>query len=80
MKHSEVERYEEWFTTGLVLDESGQCAGAITRNIRDGAMELFKAKAVILPPAATASASSRRPTPSSAPATASRWPTGSAPR
>ena len=48
MKHSEVERYEEWFTTALALDESGQCAGAITRNIRDGAMELFKAKAVIL--------------------------------
>ncbi len=48
MKHSEVERYEEWFTTGLALDESGQCAGAITRNIRDGEMELFKAKAVIL--------------------------------
>jgi succinate dehydrogenase / fumarate reductase flavoprotein subunit len=48
MKHDEVERYEEWFTTGLVLDESGQCSGAITRNLRDGSMELFKAKAVIL--------------------------------
>jgi succinate dehydrogenase / fumarate reductase flavoprotein subunit len=48
MKHDEVERFEEWFTTGLVLDESGQCAGAITRDIRDGSMELFKAKSVIL--------------------------------
>jgi succinate dehydrogenase / fumarate reductase flavoprotein subunit len=48
MKHEEVERYEEWFTTGLVLDESGQCAGAITRNLRDGEMELFKARSVIL--------------------------------
>jgi succinate dehydrogenase flavoprotein subunit len=48
MKHEEVERYEEWFTTGLVRDESGRCAGAITRNMRDGAMQLFKAKAVIL--------------------------------
>src|SRR5436190_4960615 len=48
MKHDEVERYEEWFTTGLVLDESGQCAGAITRNIGDGSLELFKAKSVIL--------------------------------
>jgi succinate dehydrogenase / fumarate reductase, flavoprotein subunit len=48
MKHSEVDRYEEWFTTGLALDESGQCAGAITRNIRDGEMELFKARSVIL--------------------------------
>jgi succinate dehydrogenase / fumarate reductase, flavoprotein subunit len=48
MKHPEVERYEEWFTTGLVLDESGQCAGAITRNLRDAEMQLFKAKSVIL--------------------------------
>src|SRR5438128_3073272 len=48
MKHDEVYRYEEWFTTGLVLDESGHCAGAITRDIRDGSMELFKAAAVIL--------------------------------
>ena len=48
MKHAEVERYEEWFTTGLVLDESGHCAGAITRDLRDGSMELFKAKSVIL--------------------------------
>ena len=48
MKHDEVHRYEEWFTTGLALDESGHCAGAITRDMRDGSMELFKAKAVIL--------------------------------
>src|ERR671939_104254 len=48
MKHEEVERFEEWFTTGLALDESGQCAGAITRNLRDGAMELFRARSVIL--------------------------------
>ena len=48
MKHSEVHRYEEWFTTGLALDESGHCAGAITRDLRDGSMELFKAKSVIL--------------------------------
>ena len=31
-----------------MLDESGHCAGAITRDMRDGSMELFKAKAVIL--------------------------------
>src|SRR6187549_1363151 len=48
MKHTEVHRYEEWFTTGLVMDESGHCAGAITRDLRDGSMELFKAKSVIL--------------------------------
>jgi succinate dehydrogenase / fumarate reductase flavoprotein subunit len=48
MKHDEVERFEEWFTTGLALDESGSCAGAFTRNLRDGSMELFKAKSVIL--------------------------------
>jgi succinate dehydrogenase / fumarate reductase, flavoprotein subunit len=48
MKHDEVYRYEEWFTTGLVMDESGHCAGAITRDIRDGSMELFAARSVIL--------------------------------
>lgn len=48
MKHQEVERFEEWFTTGLVVDESGSCAGAITRNLRDASMMLFKAKSVIL--------------------------------
>src|SRR2546425_542877 len=48
MKHDEVYRYEEWFTTGLVLDESGHCAGAITRDMRDGSIELFKARSVIL--------------------------------
>jgi len=48
MKHAEVHRYEEWFTTGLALDETGHCAGAITRDMRDGSMELFAAKSVIL--------------------------------
>jgi succinate dehydrogenase / fumarate reductase flavoprotein subunit len=48
MKFDEVYRYEEWFTTALVQDEDGRIAGAITRNIRDGEMELFSAKAVIL--------------------------------
>ena len=49
MKHHEtVERYEEWFVTSLVQDEQGQCAGAIARDVRTGAMELFKAKNVIL--------------------------------
>ncbi|MDQ3435566.1 MAG: FAD-binding protein [Actinomycetota bacterium] len=48
MKHDEVTRYEEWFTTALVRDESGRIAGAVTRNIRDGSLELFISKAVIL--------------------------------
>ena len=49
MKYSEdVARYEEWFTTGLALDDDGNCIGAICRNIRDGSMEHFGAKAVIL--------------------------------
>jgi succinate dehydrogenase / fumarate reductase flavoprotein subunit len=48
MKFDDVYRYEEWFTTGLVQDDDGRIAGAITRNIRDGSMELFAAKAVIL--------------------------------
>jgi succinate dehydrogenase / fumarate reductase, flavoprotein subunit len=48
MKYEDVYRYEEWFTTALVQDDDGRIAGAITRNIRDGTMELFSAKAVIL--------------------------------
>ena len=48
MKHDEVDRYEEWFTTALVRDESGRIAGAVTRNIRDGELQLFTAKSVIL--------------------------------
>jgi succinate dehydrogenase / fumarate reductase, flavoprotein subunit len=48
MKFDDVYRYEEWFTTALVQDDEGRIAGALTRNIRDGSMELFAAKAVIL--------------------------------
>ncbi|HEY6638854.1 MAG TPA: FAD-binding protein [Solirubrobacterales bacterium] len=49
MKFSEeVARYEEWFTTALALDDEGDCIGAICRNVKDGSMEHFGAKAVIL--------------------------------
>ena len=49
MKHAElIDRYEEWFTTELAIDDEGGCVGAVTRNIRDGSMELFSAKSVIL--------------------------------
>jgi succinate dehydrogenase / fumarate reductase flavoprotein subunit len=49
MKHHEtVERFEEWFTTSLLLDESGNCAGVIARDVRSGRMEAFTAKNVIL--------------------------------
>jgi succinate dehydrogenase / fumarate reductase flavoprotein subunit len=48
MKFEEVTRYEEWFSTALAQDDDGRIAGVVTRNIRDGAMELFGAKAVIL--------------------------------
>ncbi len=49
MKHHEtVERYEEWFTTSLITDESGRCTGVIARDIRSGRMEVFTAKNVIL--------------------------------
>jgi succinate dehydrogenase / fumarate reductase flavoprotein subunit len=46
--HEFVDRYEEWFVTALLQDDDGDCCGAIARNIRDGSMELFAAKAVIL--------------------------------
>ncbi|HEY1237895.1 MAG TPA: FAD-binding protein, partial [Solirubrobacterales bacterium] len=49
MKYSaQIARYEEWFTTGLAVGDDGAINGVIVRNIRDGAMELFEAKAVIL--------------------------------
>ena len=49
MKFSdEVARYEEYFTTQLALDDGGNCVGAVCRSIKDGSMELFSAKAVIL--------------------------------
>jgi succinate dehydrogenase / fumarate reductase, flavoprotein subunit len=49
MKFSaQISRYEEYFTTRLVLDDDGQCVGAVLRNLADGSMELFEAKNVIL--------------------------------
>jgi succinate dehydrogenase / fumarate reductase, flavoprotein subunit len=49
MKYSaQISRYEEYFTTRLVLDDDGQCVGAVLRNVADGSMELFEAKNVIL--------------------------------
>ncbi|HTU94239.1 MAG TPA: FAD-binding protein [Solirubrobacteraceae bacterium] len=49
MKHSDtVDRYEEWFTTDLLQDDDGRCVGAICRNLRDGHLEVFNAKSVIL--------------------------------
>jgi succinate dehydrogenase / fumarate reductase flavoprotein subunit len=48
LKHDEVYRYEEWFNTALVRDDDGHIAGVVARNMRDGQMELFGAKAVIL--------------------------------
>jgi succinate dehydrogenase / fumarate reductase flavoprotein subunit len=49
MKHHEtVDRYEEWFTTSLLQDESGRCVGVVARDVRSGKMETFHAKNVIL--------------------------------
>src|SRR5271166_3473298 len=49
MKHHEtVERFEEWFTTSLLLDDAGRCCGVIARDVRSGRMEAFTAKNVIL--------------------------------
>jgi succinate dehydrogenase / fumarate reductase flavoprotein subunit len=49
MKYSDqIARYEEYFTTALAVDDAGNCVGAVCRNVGDGSMELFGAKAVIL--------------------------------
>jgi succinate dehydrogenase / fumarate reductase flavoprotein subunit len=49
MKHHEqLDRYEEWFTTDLLQDDSGRCVGAICRDLRDGRLDVFNAKSTIL--------------------------------
>ncbi len=49
LKHHEtVDRYEEWFTTSLLRDEQGRCAGVVARDVRSGRMDAFNAKNVIL--------------------------------
>ncbi len=49
MKHHEtVDRYEEWFTIGLLQNDDGHCVGAVCRNLRDGHLEVFNAKGTIL--------------------------------
>jgi len=49
MKYTDtVDRYEEWFTTSLILDEDGACTGCVARDIRTGVMETFTAKSTIL--------------------------------
>src|SRR5436305_3598389 len=46
--HEQLDRYEEWFTLDLLQDDDGHCTGAICRELRDGHLEVFNAKAVIL--------------------------------
>src|SRR5919202_3270547 len=46
--HERVDRYEEWFTTSLVVDDDGACVGVVARDIRSGRMDTFVAKNVIL--------------------------------
>jgi succinate dehydrogenase / fumarate reductase flavoprotein subunit len=46
--HGQLDRYEEWFTTDLLIDDEGRCVGAICRDLRDGRLELINAKTVIL--------------------------------
>jgi succinate dehydrogenase / fumarate reductase flavoprotein subunit len=46
--HERVDRYEEWFTTSLLQDETGAVTGCIARDIRTGRLEAFTAKNVIL--------------------------------
>src|SRR3982075_3519173 len=49
VKHgTTVDRYEEWFGTDLLQADEGRCVGAICRNLRDGRLEVFNAKATIL--------------------------------
>jgi succinate dehydrogenase / fumarate reductase flavoprotein subunit len=46
--HEQIDRYEEWFVTSLLQDETGACTGAVARSIKDGRLEVFDAKTTIL--------------------------------
>src|SRR5437588_8425943 len=46
-RHDIVDRFEEWFTTSLILDDSGRCMGCVARDIRTGRMEPFTAKTAL---------------------------------
>jgi succinate dehydrogenase / fumarate reductase flavoprotein subunit len=46
--HEVIDRYEEWFVTSLIVNGDGHCIGAVARDVRDGHMETFAAKSVIL--------------------------------
>src|SRR3979411_2555194 len=48
MKPDDVYRAEEYVPTNLYRDDEGHVAGCVARNMRDGSMEVFPAKAVIL--------------------------------
>ena len=49
MKYAEqIDRYEEWFTTALAIDDEGSCVGAVTRNIRTARWSCSRPRAVIL--------------------------------
>jgi succinate dehydrogenase / fumarate reductase flavoprotein subunit len=47
-RHEAVERFEEWFTTSLLIGDDGRCCGVIARDVRSGRMEAFESKNVIL--------------------------------
>src|SRR3954449_355841 len=48
MKHHEtVDRFEEWFTTSLIVDDDDRCVGCVARDVRSGRIEAFTAKNVI---------------------------------
>jgi succinate dehydrogenase / fumarate reductase flavoprotein subunit len=46
--HEQIDRYEEWFVTSLIQDADGSCSGGVARSIKDGHLEVFNAKTVIL--------------------------------
>ena len=46
--HEVIDRFEEWFVTSLIVNDNGECVGAVAREIRSGRMETFNAKSVIL--------------------------------
>ena len=75
LKYADVTRYDEWFVTRLLVDD-GRVHGVVAIELMTGRIEVITAKSVVLCNGGSGKVFPyTRPTPTSAPVTAWRWPT-----
>ena len=48
LKYDRIHRYDEWYVTKLLLDESGAACGVAAINVRSGELQAIPAKSVIV--------------------------------